>query len=343
VLSLCHDERMRQQQLEVLVIDAIDRARSGNPIEDDRIEFKQAWPEPSKARQLAGTVNRANGNDVIYIVGANEAGDLFALGSTDVADWWAQHSSRFDGVAPDLQNHINIPIDDGGSVTALQFGTDRAPYVVKADKGGSPEREVPIRDGTRTRSATRAELLRMLLPQAAVPPALLLEGRVNSEMYLGDDDRNCYMSGSVSVFLEHTAREGVMLPWHDMTATIEAKGRVFPLSVGLSPAKEGQVAPAFGVHVRRDGAFVTGPGSILLQLQNTFSTAEENFLRGVQDWILRLSLGVTGSPRNIQIDGLLSRSNHTLEDDDYHAYLGSWQLEVGQDAVSESVPHVVPV
>jgi hypothetical protein len=330
---------MRQQQLEGLVLAAIDRARAGHPVEDDRIEFKQAWPETSSARQLAGIVNRANGNDVIYIVGANESGDLFPLGSTDAADWWAQFSSKFDGVAPDLQNHINVPIDEGGSVTALQFGTDRAPYVVKVDRGGSPEREVPIRDGTRTRSATRSELLRMLLPQVSVPPALLLSASVNAEWYRGRDsgEENCYISGSVVVFLEQIAPSGAMLPNHEMTAIIEADGQSFSLAISPSQSNEGEVAPSMGVHVRRDGVMATGPGSFHFTASAVVSASHVDLLRNVEEWTLHLKFRVTGSPRAIQLDGLLSREREAAPyATEFQVQLGKWKLHSAADAVDDS-------
>lgn len=310
---------MKQQQLEALVIAAIDRARAGNPIEDDRIEFKQEWPDPTKARQLAGFANRANGNFVIYIVGASESGTVFALDGTDPADWWATLSSKFGGVAPDLLHHINVPTGAGESVAALLFGTDRAPYVVNVEGGGSPEREVPMRDGTRTRSARRDELLRMLVPQSSVPPALLLASNFTAEWYPehlaseGFPNRpagaaRCSLWGDALIFLEHTATSGIMLPFHEMKATLETSDRVIQLGVSLTPPRQGEAPPDFGVHTRREGVVATGPGQFQIRLSAKELVSEDrDFLEGVDNWTVRLGFGVTGAPRSVQIDGALSR------------------------------------
>ena len=63
---------MTPQQLEALVLTAIDCVRSGGQIEDDRIEVKRDWPGISKARQLAGAANRARGDALIYLIGLDE-------------------------------------------------------------------------------------------------------------------------------------------------------------------------------------------------------------------------------------------------------------------------------
>lgn len=327
---------MKQQQLETLVVATIERARAGNPIEDDRIEFKREWPDPTKARQLAGFANRANGNYVIYIVGASESGITFALDATDPADWWATLSSKFDGVSPDLIHHINVPTGARESVTALLFGTDRAPYVVNVEGGGSPEREVPMRDGTRTRSARRDELLRMLVPQASVPPALLLgctfiaqwnPERLPSEAYPQQDTRPawCSLSGIVRIFLEHTGASGVMLPIHDMEASLNTKDRAIPLSFSLSGQRHSQTPPDFGVHTRSDGVVATGPGQFQIGVSaKALGSEERDFLEGVETWTVRMKFGVTGASRPVQIDGALSR------DRDFEPFQGSEQIQLAQ-------------
>ena len=169
---------MTPQQLEVLVLAAVERARKLQPIEDDRIEVKREWPEPAKkASQLAGSANRARGEVVIYVIGVDEkTGLIHNPGSVEPAVWVAQVAAEFDGVPPDFLLHQNVPIDENESVVAILFGTDRAPYVVKTS-GGNSEFDVPIRELTRTRSARRDELLRMLVPTTAVPPLLLLDCR----------------------------------------------------------------------------------------------------------------------------------------------------------------------
>lgn len=79
-------------------------------------------------------------------------------------------AKRFDEVPPNLHQHLHVGISGSNQVVALEFATDRAPYVVKNYSGDGPfDREVPWRVGTKTRSAHHSELLLMLAPVAASP------------------------------------------------------------------------------------------------------------------------------------------------------------------------------
>ena len=160
---------MRRQQLELITIKAVERVLSGERNEDSLIELKSEWPEVSKARQLAGHANSARGEEIIWIIGVDERSRRLSKPiPQDLAQWWAQMSKKFDGqVVPEMMD-LAVPIGDEGSVTALAFQTDRSPYLITV-QGGAVEREIPIRDGTRTRSATRYEVLRLLIPAASVP------------------------------------------------------------------------------------------------------------------------------------------------------------------------------
>ncbi len=181
---------MTRQQLEAAVLAAVDQLRMHHQQEDDRIEFKREWPGPEKARQLAGAANRASGSYLIYVIGVDErSGDVVPALGVDPADWWAQMEARFGQVAPELLMHLTVYLGDGSAVTALLFSTERAPYLVKT-AGGSPELEIPIRDGTRTRSARRDEVLRLLVPAVSFPPAVLLGASLRGEhrLPLAQDD-----------------------------------------------------------------------------------------------------------------------------------------------------------
>lgn len=88
---------MTPQQLELLVLQSVQRVRSGQQSEDDRIEIKREWPAPEKARQLAGAANKLRGHELIYIIGLDEkTGRVHPTGSTQVADWWPQMTARFE-------------------------------------------------------------------------------------------------------------------------------------------------------------------------------------------------------------------------------------------------------
>jgi hypothetical protein len=92
---------MRAIDLEARVISAVDRIRAGQLVEHDLIECKRDWPQDSKARQLAGSLNRAGGDPVVYIIGIDEkTGDVHDISGTDVLDWSGQYKK--DGRPPVL-------------------------------------------------------------------------------------------------------------------------------------------------------------------------------------------------------------------------------------------------
>jgi hypothetical protein len=99
-------------------------------IEDERIEYKSELMPPDQVRQLAGAANAAMGDDIIWIVGLDEAAnELVPVDTnTDLSNWWTKVERSFDGgVTPEL-TALRVPVS-GGTVLALYFATDRAPYV----------------------------------------------------------------------------------------------------------------------------------------------------------------------------------------------------------------------
>jgi len=180
--------RLRPQQLEMRALQLVDLVLAGRRIEDDLVECKGQWPDPQKrssARQLAGHANKARDEPILWIIGLDEkAHTLTSPASIEVADWWASISSCFDPPALELEHHLVVPVDEHQAVTALRFLTDRSPYVIKGGgQDGTLHREVPIRDGTGTRSARRDELLRLLLPAVGAPSAQLLSANLRASHY----------------------------------------------------------------------------------------------------------------------------------------------------------------
>jgi hypothetical protein len=163
---------LRRIQIEGRAQEAVEVVLAGDRVEDDLIECKSDWPDESKVRQLAAHANAARGEPIIWLIGVHEnSHEVPSLGILTQADWWAVMSKRFDEVFPELL-HVTVHIDEGKTVIALAFATDQAPYVITmgADQG-RVEREVPIRVATRTRSAHRHDLIRMLAPAVTVPQA----------------------------------------------------------------------------------------------------------------------------------------------------------------------------
>jgi hypothetical protein len=162
---------MRNIQIEAKVLKIVDQIRQGKPVEDAAVELKAEWPaDISKAsRRLAGHANAARGEEILWIIGIDEKNRaITGANKVELANWIPQIESRFDGVAPNLSKDLLIPLETGESVVALLFETDQAPYVVKHHKDPN-FLEVPWRQGTRVRSAKRAELIRLLSPMINLP------------------------------------------------------------------------------------------------------------------------------------------------------------------------------
>lgn len=326
---------MTPQQLEALVLAAIERVRGGGQIEDDRIEVKRELPEPSKARQLGGAANRGRGAPLIYIIGLDEkTGTVHPNGGTDVASWWSQMSARFDQLPPEMVRHLNIPVGLGESVTAIQFATDRAPYVVTSNVGGSPEREVPLRDGTRTRSATRSELLRMLIPEVGNPPVVILSGSLSGQWNAKVEpdqgrDESTSLSGSVELFIEHIGPKGILLPLHEMfVELVSGDLRLRPGIWLRGGGKEAPPPPAFGLQVRPDGIASTGPGRVPLRFNWSAAGDHREKLSAVDVWTLTVQLGVTGATRPVRADVELARlrraNRNGVPDSPHYEALPNW-------------------
>ncbi len=165
---------MKRHELEAWVLELVDRALDGQPIEDDRVELKSDVIDSVRAaRRLAAHANTAGGAEILWIVGIDERERrLVASEREDLASWVQQVASQFDGIAPELLDHLTVPVR-GGRVVALLFDTRQPPYVVRNPAYGKQAEvvslEVPWREGTHTRTARRSELLRLLSPTQLLP------------------------------------------------------------------------------------------------------------------------------------------------------------------------------
>lgn len=111
---------------------------------------------------------------MLWIIGVDEhAATIAGARLEDLASWYPQVEAEFEGHAPSLLRSLSVVHEDA-VVVGLLFAADHPPYVVRnrsgRDAGAGPAtREVPYREGTATRSATRADLLRILAPRAYLP------------------------------------------------------------------------------------------------------------------------------------------------------------------------------
>lgn len=164
---------MRATEIESWVIQILDRIALGQRIEDLRVELKSELPsDPVRAaRRIAGHLNAGRGDAALWIIGVDEKTGEVGRFSADHATWLQQVRTYFEGVHPEVQDVI-VPYGSG-SVLALLFDPDRLPFVTRnpdfGQAGVPAEWEVPWRDSTRVRSATRTDLLRLLIPSARQP------------------------------------------------------------------------------------------------------------------------------------------------------------------------------
>jgi len=165
-------------QIEARVLAAFDTVKSGCRVEDSLVELKAEWPDSQRAaRRLAGHANSARGEGILWLVGLDESKGVQPFNAVDLAEWWPQVQSGFNGATPALTD-ILVHTEDG-PVLALFFDTSPGPFVVKNAVFGSPgggpvQYEVPWRDGTGVRSATRSDLIRLLMPVVRLPAVEVL-------------------------------------------------------------------------------------------------------------------------------------------------------------------------
>lgn len=224
-ISLTGKDLLTPSQLEHWVLSVLDRLRAKEPTEDLRVEIKTEWPSDiSKvARRIAGHANAAQGESVLWIIGADEKnGVVVGAGEKELADWWPQVQSQFDGIAPDLM-HLIVPTEPK-AVVALLFDTTRAPFVVK-NPTASAQFEVPWRDATGVRSARRSDLIRLLVPLQHLPDVAIRQAKLDT--YISQEN-NPHRAWSWSLWVElyivPLSEERIVLPFHRCGVTLTILG-----------------------------------------------------------------------------------------------------------------------
>lgn len=251
---------MRIHEIEDWALRVIKRVQSGGSVEDARVELKRDFIEPEKAaRRIAGHANSAGGEPILWIIGVDEkTGRLFNV-KEDTADWWSRVQSRFEGIPPAM---TDLALSTKGeNLKALLFDTDRRPFVVKTSPG-TPGLEVPWRDGTRTRSATRNELVQLLTPVARLPDFEVLTGSLGIQEI---------QSGAAPVFewklnlhLYVVPKDDVRLvfPFHRTSCTIKLEGTL--VSIAHVVLEEVVSHQAGGVRIGDPQATIRGSASELV-------------------------------------------------------------------------------
>ena len=285
---------MRAHEVESWALSIIERVQSGHPTEDSRVELKSSWIPPEKAaRRIAGHANAARGEHILWLIGVDEKSGVVGAGYEELADWYQAVTSQFDGLAPQL-SHYNIPVD-GKTVAALLFETNGAPFVVKnsahGKAGGGPvSLEVPWREGTGTRSAHRAELLKLLSPLQAVPSfevrgAKLTARRGSSPESTDASSPGIQWSLRLRLYAETTSEDLVVIPFHRCRAEFQVPGTIELTkfaSVRLSPPVTG--SPGAGRKVlsetirgTRSEVLIAGAGELIATASGPTRGVRESF------------------------------------------------------------------
>jgi hypothetical protein len=178
---------VRNSEIERWTLEIIRRVENLQPVEDSRVELKRQWPTDHSraARRLAGHANAARGEHVLWVIGIDEQAGVVGADYQEASDWLSRLMSNFNQLSPRVY-HLNVPTNSGQTVVALVFETTRAPFIVRNPHFGSRSDdpislEVPWRQGTEIRSATRADLL-LLLSDASSLSALLAELQWNLDV-----------------------------------------------------------------------------------------------------------------------------------------------------------------
>ena len=265
---------MRKHEIESWGLAVFDRVRSGAGNEDSRVELKREWITPEKAaRRLAAHANSALGEPILWLIGLDQKSGELVQSSNDLAAWWPSVQSYFDGISPDM---IDVTLNVGGkTITALCFDTERRPFVVKS----RPDfLEVPWRDGTRTRSATRAELIRLLAPIVELPNFEILGAKLLAKPVQSHPNSIWQVDLTLTIYVFPKKDGRLVFPFHRTTCTVQIDSNVIVFSqIKLDVLIPPTVPARFGAtsattQSSTSELIVTGPGSFLLR--GRFATEE---------------------------------------------------------------------
>ena len=212
---------MTNLELENFVLGINDRIGNRQPNEDSRVELKSEWPaDISKAaRRLAGHANSARGELIIWVIGLDEKRGIIGAKHEELASWWPRLQAQFNGLAPTLLKTLNVTVGEH-TLVALLFDAIRFPYVVKNPEGGQIQFEVPWREGTATRTATREDLVRLVSPLQCMPSVEVL----GCNLHAWTNERVLKWRMEMFLYVVSNSDDDVIIPNHRCHASFEILG-----------------------------------------------------------------------------------------------------------------------
>jgi len=260
------------------------------------VELKSEWPEPQRAaRRLAGHANASRGEQFLWIIGVDaDARAVTGARREEIANWFPKVTSDFDGVAPDMVWNGNVPYEDK-VVVGMLFDSAQPPYVVTAR---TPEKEVPWREGNRTRSARRQDLLRMLLPTVRLPVTEAIRGEMHVDTSQPAQWNFMFrLSLELLVFFELPDTSPVTVPSHRSRATLRfTEGASISLPISFEVPGGHKDGP---IRCVGEQMVANGSSDVYLKASRTF---EQGALNYEGDCNVRVELRPSGTDRAVILD-----------------------------------------
>jgi hypothetical protein len=311
---------MRSLEIEAWVLRIVDQLAARQHVEDSLVELKSKWPEPvAAARRIAAHANAARGAPILWVVGLDEDNGVCGADPTELANWFATVRSQFNDAYPDPQD-LNVRTGNH-TLVALLFDTQRAPFVVKnpafgSPGGGSVEFEVPWREGRRTRTAKREDLIRLLAPFVLLPEIEFLDLTVSvHERKSADRPAECtwYVRGEVYVIPSDA--KAVVFPFHRCKLALRfADGATIDLSSEFRLSEPRNISVAFTrgenltsykdsvtVESSSSEAVFLGPGLARVYSSSTDSVSSER-MNGAITVVLSLHIAGASTPQSMHIE-----------------------------------------
>lgn len=195
--------------------------------------------------------------------------------------------ASFDELAPEPVS-LNVPAE-GRTVAALYFETDRAPYVVKVAEGGAVQREVPWREATGVKSASRSQLLRLLVPLQNRPTIEVVGAILRIESAPERDHRKFdQWSYFVAVFLTQPGDQLTVIPSH-RTKVGFSFGRLY--RVGPFRGPDFRAEKNTGISVGSASVSIRGSGIFALRESFQMERGTDRPSLGGTEALLELEFG----------------------------------------------------
>jgi hypothetical protein len=152
------------------------------------------------------------------LIGVDQKSGVVGVLHAELSNWWSAVQAQFNELAPGMKDLVITA--DSRTVVALLFATDRAPFVVNATGGIL---EVPWREGTRTNSAKRSDLLRLLVPTVRVPTFEILSGYFNVKRERIGSGESLVAKISMKIYVVPVDHRRVVFPVHHAYLLLELR------------------------------------------------------------------------------------------------------------------------